>query len=195
MATPEFIRDVRARIGNALLHVPTVGVLAYDPDGRVLLVQDAQSQLWTCPGGIVEPFELPADAAVRETWEEAGVQVELTGIIGVFGGEHCGGTYANGDRIAWVATIFSARVVRGQPLPDYSETTAACFFSPEQTAELRLKPHLALFLAAARSTQGGYFQPATWVPDDAETGRSSADAFSSGMPHDQPALPDTQPLQ
>jgi 8-oxo-dGTP pyrophosphatase MutT (NUDIX family) len=33
---------------------------------------------------MIEPFELPADAAVRETWEETGLFVELTGLIGVF---------------------------------------------------------------------------------------------------------------
>jgi 8-oxo-dGTP pyrophosphatase MutT (NUDIX family) len=34
---------------------------------------------------------LPADAAVRETWEEAGVFLDLTHIVGVFAREHFGG--------------------------------------------------------------------------------------------------------
>jgi len=164
MPTPEFIKEVRAKVGHALLHVPTVGVLVYDDGGRVLLVQDAQDGQWTCPGGIVEPHEIPADAAVRETWEESGIHAELTGIVGVFGGEHCGGTYRNGDRIAWVAPIFAGRAIQGRPSPDQTETSAAQFFLPSEVETLTLKPHLQLFLAAARSGQRGYFQPASWRP-------------------------------
>jgi ADP-ribose pyrophosphatase YjhB (NUDIX family) len=149
MPTPEFIRAIRAKVGSELLHVPTVGVLAYNDDDRLLLVRDREDGFWTCPGGIVEPHELPADAAVRETWEESGVLVKLTGILGVFGGEHCGGVYSNGDRIAWIATIFSARVIGGMPLPDGSETSAAQFLSRGEIARLPLKPHLSLFLEAA----------------------------------------------
>ena len=166
MPTPAFIREVRAKIGNALLHVPTVGVLAYDKDQRLLLVRDSQDGQWTCPGGIVEPFEIPSDAAVRETWEEAGVQVELTGIVGVFGGEHCGGTYANGDRIAWVATVFAAKLVRGVPSSDQEETSEARLFSRDEISAIQVKPHLALFLAAAENGRANYFQPATWKPDE-----------------------------
>lgn len=35
--------------------------------------------LWLPPGGHIEPDELPDDAAVREVFEETGVEVELTG--------------------------------------------------------------------------------------------------------------------
>jgi 8-oxo-dGTP pyrophosphatase MutT (NUDIX family) len=42
-------------------------VFAYDDSGRLLLIQEKGSGLWGAPGGIVEPLELPADAAVRET--------------------------------------------------------------------------------------------------------------------------------
>ena len=38
---------------------------------------------------MIEPGETPANAAVRETWEETGLIVALTRIVGVFGGERC----------------------------------------------------------------------------------------------------------
>ena len=166
MPTPDFILLLRERIGHALILVPTVAVLARDVEGRLLLVRDAESGRWSCPGGIVEPGELPADAAVRETWEESGVKVELVRIAGVFGGAACATTYRNGDRLAYVATVFDARAVGGVPRGDGSETVDARFFAADEIADLPLKGSTRTFLdAASGEHDGAFFQPATWTPD------------------------------
>ena len=61
------------------------GVLLFDQADRVLLVhQDYGKHLWTTPGGMLEPAESPADAAVREVREELGVDVELVHLVGVY---------------------------------------------------------------------------------------------------------------
>ena len=59
-------------------------VMLLDDRGRLLLAQDAGSELWMTVGGAINPDETPADAAVRECWEETGLRVELTRILGVF---------------------------------------------------------------------------------------------------------------
>ena len=166
MPTPQFIREARAKIGNALLHVPTVAVLAHDDQGRLLLVQDVHDGTWTCPGGIVEPYEVLADAAVREAWEESGIHVELIEILGVYSGEHCITVYPNGDQLSWVATIFSARAIGGSLSADQQETTSARFFAKSELEQLNLKEHLQWFLAMAESGKSGHFAPATWHPQD-----------------------------
>jgi 8-oxo-dGTP diphosphatase len=38
---------------------------------------------WTMPGGGIDPGEDPADAAIREVFEETGYHVELDGLLGV----------------------------------------------------------------------------------------------------------------
>jgi len=163
--TPEFIVALRAKIGNDLLMVPTVAVVVHDHDDRLLLVQDKETGLWGCPGGIVEPGELPADAAVRETWEESGVFVRLTRIAGIFGGEHCVSTYRNGNRIAWVATLFAARVVSGTARADGTETRDARFYAEDEIAALPLKESTRRFLQGyAAGDPGAYFQPSGWQP-------------------------------
>jgi 8-oxo-dGTP diphosphatase len=51
---------------------------------RVLLVQEAKQSVrgtWNLPGGRVEPGEGLADAMEREIWEEAGIGVELQGLL------------------------------------------------------------------------------------------------------------------
>jgi 8-oxo-dGTP pyrophosphatase MutT (NUDIX family) len=51
---------------------------------RFLLVQERKhDNAWYLPAGRVEPGESIADAAVRETLEESGVKVRLTGILRV----------------------------------------------------------------------------------------------------------------
>jgi 8-oxo-dGTP pyrophosphatase MutT (NUDIX family) len=47
----------------------------------VLLVRHVEGNDWTTPGGMIEPLETPADAAVRETWEETGLHVELESLL------------------------------------------------------------------------------------------------------------------
>ena len=48
-------------------------------DGRVLLVKAAYRWSWGMPGGLMDPGEGPAEAAIRETAEETGLEIELIG--------------------------------------------------------------------------------------------------------------------
>jgi len=56
-------------------------------DGRVLLTRRSINPgrgLWTYPGGFVDFGESVTDAAVRETLEETGLNVELDGLLNVY---------------------------------------------------------------------------------------------------------------
>lgn len=168
MPMSDYIRDLRARIGTTVLEIPTVSVLTFDERDRVLLVRHVEGDNWTSPGGMIEPYETPANAAVREMWEETGLHVALTHVIGVFGGDLCTATYGNGDKVAWVSTVFGATPVRGTLRPDGEETLEAAYFSREEAAGLRSKPHLRLFLDAAYDPRpAAHFQQATWAPPQA----------------------------
>ena len=163
MAIPEFIKSLREKVGTDLLQVPTATVMAYDDQGRLLLVKDITSGLWGPPSGIVDPHELPSDAAVREAWEEAGVFVELTRILGVFAGEHFSGVYPNGDQLSVVATVFVGKVIRGIPQADHEETSDARFFYTNEIEDLSCYPHFYAIRQAGGQSQP-YFKPATWRP-------------------------------
>jgi len=168
MPMSAYIRDLRARIGTSVLEVPTVSVITFDDRERVLLVRHIEGSDWTTPGGMIEPYETPSNAAVREMWEETGLHVELTHIVGVFGGELCSTVYANGDKLAWVATVFAARPIRGTLRPDGEETIEARYFEREATRNIRCKPHVKLFLDAAYNlNRAAHFQQPTWEPPGA----------------------------
>ena len=166
MPMSDYIRSLRAVIGTTVLEVPTVAVLTFDAQRRVLLVRHAEGNEWSTPGGMIEPYEIPSDAAVREMWEETGLYVELTRLVGVFGGHVCTSTYANGDRLSWVATVFEARRLAGELRPDGKETLDARYFAADELCTIRCKAHVAQFVEAGWSTRrDAHFQPPTWRPD------------------------------
>ncbi|MFD6529252.1 NUDIX domain-containing protein [Streptomyces sp. NPDC060184] len=59
------------------------GVLFFDPEGRVLLVDPVYKPLWEIPGGAVEWDESPRAGAVREVKEELGLDWEPGPLLGV----------------------------------------------------------------------------------------------------------------
>jgi putative (di)nucleoside polyphosphate hydrolase len=58
---------------------PCVGVMLVNADGHVFVGQriDNDQAAWQMPQGGVDPGEDPRDAALRELWEETGVQADL----------------------------------------------------------------------------------------------------------------------
>ena len=165
MPRSDYVRSLREKVGNALLEVPTASVLTYDASGQVLLVRHADGDVWTTPGGMIEPGETPANAAVRETWEETGLIVALTRIIGVFGGELCTSTYSNGDRIAWVSTVFEGRATGGTLRPDHEETLEVRYVGRDEMRKLPRQAHVDQFVDAAwKRSEAAVFQPASWRP-------------------------------
>ena len=65
--------------------VPCVGAVAFDEDGRILLIRrrnpPAQGQ-WSLPGGRVEPGEHSVAAVLREFAEETGLEGQLERHVG-----------------------------------------------------------------------------------------------------------------
>ncbi|RKX23833.1 MAG: DNA mismatch repair protein MutT [Candidatus Zixiibacteriota bacterium] len=140
MGMSEYMKDIRNKVGHTLLQMPSVTIINFDETGRVLLVKHRDTDLWVAPGGAVEPGEIPADAAVREMWEETGLVVELVGIVGVYGGPEFVVEYSNGDRTSYVTTVFEGRVVGGTLEPVDDESSEAAYFSREEVMALDTQP-------------------------------------------------------
>jgi ADP-ribose pyrophosphatase YjhB (NUDIX family) len=165
MPMSDYIRALREKIGTTVLEVPTVSVLTFDERERVLLVRHAEGNDWTTPGGMIEPYETPSDAAVREMWEETGLHVALTDVVGVFGGPLCASTYANGDKVAWVSTVFRGHPVGGTLKADGEETLDARYFARAEIDAIRCKPHVRMFIDAGYAfDSSARFQQPAWRP-------------------------------
>jgi ADP-ribose pyrophosphatase YjhB (NUDIX family) len=118
--TPDFVLDLRRKIGTDPL--PLVGVTAVVlRDDRVLLGRRSDNGHLTPVTGIVDPGEEPADAAVRETLEEAGVRCRVERLAWVHQIPRI--TYSNGDQSDYLDLTFRCRWVSGDPFPVDGEMT------------------------------------------------------------------------
>jgi 8-oxo-dGTP pyrophosphatase MutT (NUDIX family) len=133
-----YVSELREIVGDRLLLLPSVTACIFDDKGSMLLLRHAYGDLWSTPGGAIEPGETPADAVVRECSEETGLRVRPTEIIGVFGGPQFELVYANGDRAQYVMTVFRCVADSGTITPDGIETIDAQFFGPDEWQELDL---------------------------------------------------------
>lgn len=77
--------SVRRRYPDA--PIVGAGVVVFDENGRVLLVQRGRPPRvgqWGIPGGMLELGERLVDAATREVREECSIEIALGGVAGVF---------------------------------------------------------------------------------------------------------------
>ncbi len=81
-------RNMRDQEGNQLpkpIDYVAAGTNAFlVEDGKVLLQKRSDNGLWGLPGGRMDAGESMAECAVREMWEETGVESRVTRLIGVY---------------------------------------------------------------------------------------------------------------
>ena len=164
MAMSPYIRALRERAGSMRLLLPSASATIRDGEGRLLLVRQGDSGIWTTPGGIIEPDENPADAVVREAWEETGLLVLPRRVMAVWGGPDFVVRYPNGDEAQYVILAFDCEIVGGELRADDEETVEARFWSHEDAAALPLSPWLPPVLAAHYAADAPAFSPPTWRP-------------------------------
>jgi ADP-ribose pyrophosphatase YjhB (NUDIX family) len=140
MPISPYVAGLRRRVGSDLLLLPSVMGIIYDNESRVLLVRQSGDALWSTPGGVIEPDETPAAAAIREVREETGLEVRVERLLGAFGGPEFVVNYPNGDRSQYVSLIFECAVRAGTAAPDGEETDALRFAGPREIGELKCQP-------------------------------------------------------
>lgn len=142
-------------------HRVSVGVVICDSESRVLLGRRAGEPslgLWALPSGYVEGGETLADAAVRESREEAGVDVRLDGVVAVrsmaSGARH--GTYV----------VFVGRHAGGVAAADEQEfSELAWFHRRELEGNAEVTPVTRRMALAALAGPGG-LQPQRYTRPD-----------------------------
>lgn len=63
---------------------PSASVVVRDPTGNILMLQRTDNDLWTIPTGALKTHETITTCGIRECLEETGIQIEITGLVGIF---------------------------------------------------------------------------------------------------------------
>jgi ADP-ribose pyrophosphatase YjhB (NUDIX family) len=135
---PEFIVELRERIGHAPLWLPGVTAVVIR-DRHVLLIKRSDNHAWTPVTGIVEPGENPADCAVREVLEESGVHAVARRLAWVHVTRAI--VHVNGDHAQYLDHVFRMDWLAGDPFPADDESLEARWFDlsdmPEMSDDMR----------------------------------------------------------
>ena len=105
-------------------HLVSVAALVTNEEGKILLV-NSPWRGWEYPGGLIEPGETFQQALHREIREEAGVEVEITGFVGIC--KNVEKDIVNID--------FTCRYVSGELTPS-DESTEVIWATPEEAFAL-----------------------------------------------------------
>jgi 8-oxo-dGTP diphosphatase len=148
-ARRSFFHDADAPPATAV--VPSVFCAVRDTAGRLLLVRRCDSGTWELPGGQVDVGETAVRAAVRETMEESGMSVLVTGLVGLFTDPG----HVVRSRIGMVrqqfVVVFHARAVAGTPYGDAHETSEAAWVEIADLPGLAIESPIKGWIASALS--------------------------------------------
>jgi ADP-ribose pyrophosphatase YjhB (NUDIX family) len=141
VARIDYFNDPNAPKANSL--VPSVTAVVTDTAGRILMVHKTDNDLWALPGGGMDLGESVTDAAVRETKEETGIDVEVTGLVGVYTNPRHVLAYDDGEVRQQFSLCFTTRTLGGT-LRTSSETKEVRFVATDDLDSLTIHPSMRL---------------------------------------------------
>lgn len=125
-----YIKKMREIIGHDYLIVVGSGVIL-EKDDKILLEQRADNSLWGIPGGLLEIGETVKETAIREIYEETGLNVHTMNLFGIYSGEKAKTIYPNNDKTYCITILFHSKNFEGELKPSH-ESKALKYFSREE---------------------------------------------------------------
>lgn len=105
-------------------HIVSAATIVLNDRNEILLIKGPRRG-WEMPGGQVEEGESLRDAAIRETREESGIEIEIIKFCGVF--QNVKSSICN--------TLFLAKPIGGEPTTS-KESLEVGFFPVEKALEM-----------------------------------------------------------
>jgi ADP-ribose pyrophosphatase YjhB (NUDIX family) len=119
----EWMRNVGSGVAGYVTPKSAVGAIVYDEEGRILLVQRADSGIWLYPTGWADVGYSASEVAVKEVLEETGITCVAEGVVAVLDGMRMGLT-----RIPLYSIVFLCKATGGELAPHPLETRDVGWF-------------------------------------------------------------------
>lgn len=104
-------------------------------DNKILLVKEANSGLWSIPGGWCDLFESPSKAAYNEVSQEAGVEPNITRLVGVLDRT----PHKTNQNVPEYLLVFEGNIIDKKFHDHCHETTEVKFFDIDALPEMSKK--------------------------------------------------------
>ncbi|MGI5327507.1 NUDIX domain-containing protein [Actinomadura nitritigenes] len=116
----DYYDDPNAPEANSL--VPAVNVVVENNNGEILMIRRTDNDNWALPGGAIDLGESVTQAAIRETKEETGIDVEITGLVGIYSDPKHVIHYTSNDEVRQEFSILLSGSPRGGDLETSEES-------------------------------------------------------------------------
>lgn len=139
MPRRDYLDDPHAPAATSLVVAVTAVVL--DDAGRLLLIRRTDNGLYSIPGGAQEIGETPTDAVRREVKEETGIDIDVTGLVGVFSDPRHVIAYDDGEVRQEFSVCVRARPIGGHPRRS-DESSDVLWAEPTLLSSLPMHPSI-----------------------------------------------------
>jgi ADP-ribose pyrophosphatase YjhB (NUDIX family) len=126
----EWLKQVGEGVAGYVTPKIAIGAVVGNEEGKILLIQRADSGVWLYPTGWADVGYSAAEVAVKEVKEETGIDIEPVRLIAVLDGIRLGFT-----RIPLYSLVFLCRVLGGKLQAHPLETTGVGWFGEDELPE------------------------------------------------------------
>lgn len=140
-----YIKYIRSKVGHQNIFLNFAAGAFFDKRGRLLLQQRGDTNKWGLPGGAIELGENFKQAVKREFYEETGLKVTPTRLLGVYTDKSHTTKYPNGDMCQPIVVLYKveSKLNTGTTGTKWtnSETLDLSFFKHDKLPEITNKQH------------------------------------------------------
>lgn len=158
MAISDYIAGLRKHVGHDLLMLLGASAVVVNDAGEILLGRRSDNGDWSLPAGAIDPGEQPAEAVIREIYEETGVHASIERLAGV--ALHPV-VYPNGDRCEILNVFFRCRPTGGEPRVNDGEMTEVAWFPVDALPPVSAWATLRITEALRDTDSAWYAAPGT----------------------------------
>jgi ADP-ribose pyrophosphatase YjhB (NUDIX family) len=123
----EWMKELGEGVGGYITPKVAVGAAVVNDDGKLLLIQRADSGVWLYPTGWCDVGYSAPEVVIKEVHEETGIDVEVVRLIGVLDGLRLGAS-----RVPLYSLVFLCRAVGGTLKPHELECLDAGWFGRDE---------------------------------------------------------------
>ena len=147
----DYLDDPDAPAPSSL--VPSANTIVVNESADILLICRTDNGNWSLPGGAMDLGESLGQTAIRETLEETGIEVRLTGVSGIYTNpNHVLEYTSNGEVRQEFSVVFTAEKVGGQRTPSSESSQVEWVASGDALSRqmhASMKKRIEHFLSAA----------------------------------------------